>query len=97
MFGLPIELILVTFNRLQNKVSIYEMAAPIFILYAKDTCNHFNTGHVIIFDPKNMDLETIIVHLSVKLGKRWQITDFRIMAPLNLHKNGTWDIIVSTF
>jgi hypothetical protein len=50
------------------------------ILHVKDTCGHFKTGLIMIFDPQNMGLETIFFQLSVILAEIWWITDLPIMA-----------------
>lgn len=47
---------------------------------AKDTCGHLKTGLIMIFDPQNMGLETILFQLSVNNGGDMVNNSFPIMA-----------------
>ena len=39
--------------------------------YATETCDHFRNSFIMFFDPHNMGLDTLIVHLSAILVEIW--------------------------
>ena len=58
-----------------------------------DTSDHFKNSFIMLLDPQNMGLDTLIVELCPLLAKKYT---FPSNGVTNLHKNGTWDIL-STF
>ena len=41
------------------------------IVHVKDTCDHFETGLIVILDPQNMGLDAFIFQLSPILMEIW--------------------------
>jgi hypothetical protein len=49
---------------------------------AKDTRSHLRHRFIMIFDPRNMGLEPLIMQLSAILAVIWRTLDFPVMAAL---------------
>ena len=61
------------FEKLQNNPNIYKAWRHQFAyVHANDPCSDFRPVLIINFDSQNLDPETILFQLSVKLAKIWR-------------------------
>ena len=69
----------------------------LYIKLSKDTCDHVNNNFIMVADPHNMDLYILFCGLSaIQLyWLRYSKNRFCNNGGTNLHKNNTWDILLT--